>query len=182
MEGGFIKVSRKMLKWGWYDDPMTKVVFLDILLNANYQDGEYRGHKVLAGQCVIGRRAMAKRLGISEQNVRTAIKHLHESGEISTIKVTNKFSIVSIEKWGIYQGWYEPSNHQANQQLTNNQPTTNQQLTTSNKGIKNKGIKNNSYYSEDEKTRRARELDAFLEDTERRIAIGFSADDNDRLR
>ena len=180
---GYIKLSRKLLKWGWYGDPITKAVFLDILLNANYQDGEYRGHEVLAGECVIGRRTMAKRLGVSEQNIRTALKHLEQSGEISTTKITNRFKVVRVEKWDVYQGWYEVGNHQNNQQLTNNQPTTNQQLTTSNKGIKNKGINNNYYsYSDDEKKRRARELDAFLEDTERRMTIGFSADDDDGLR
>ncbi|MCQ2220101.1 MAG: hypothetical protein MJZ12_01835 [Prevotella sp.] len=180
---GYIKLSRKLLKWGWYGDPFTKAVFLDILLNANYQDGEYRGHKVLAGECVIGRKKLADRLGMSERNVRTALKHLQESGEISTIKSTNRFTIVKVEKWGVYQGWYETSDQQDDQQATNKRPTSDQQVTTSNKGINNKGISNNYYsYSDDEKKRRARELDAFLEDTERRMTIGFSADDNDGLR
>lgn len=143
MEGGFIKISRNLLNWGWYGDAMTKIVFLDILLNANYKDGEYRGHKVKAGECVIGRKAMAERLGISEQNVRTALTHLHDSGEIVTIKVTNKFRIVRVEKWAVYQGWYETSGRQSNQQVTSNRPASNQQVTTSNKG--NKGNKENNY-------------------------------------
>ena len=146
---GYIKLSRKLLKWGWYGDPITKAVFLDILLNANYQDGEYRGHKVHAGECVIGRKKMADRLGLSERNVRTALKHLQESGEISTTKSTNRFTIVKVEKWAVYQGWYETSDQQDDQQVTNSRPTSDQQPTTSNKGINNKGINNNySSYSE----------------------------------
>lgn len=134
---GFIKIHRGLLEWGWYKDANTMRVFMDILLNANYHDGEYMGHPVKAGQCVVGRKALAERLGISEQSVRTALSHLKSTGEI-TIKSTNKFSIVTIENWGKYQIQEErsnqQSNQQANQQLTNNQPTTNQQLTTSKKG------------------------------------------------
>lgn len=141
MNEGFIKINRKMLKWGWYSDPATKSVFLDILLNANYEDNEYRGHKIEKGEAVIGRRAMAKRLGLSEQQIRTALKHLKESGEISTTKVTNKFTVVRVENWEKYQAYQPTSNQPINQQVTNKQPTSNQQVTTSKK-LRNKEIKN----------------------------------------
>lgn len=140
---GYVKLHRKMLNWGWYSDGATMRVFLDILLNANYADGEYQGHEIKAGQCVIGRKRLAERLGLSEQTIRTALKHLESTGEI-TIESTNRFSVATIEKWADYQVCGEPTNQQTNQQLTNNQPTTNQpanqQLTTSKKK-KNKEIK-----------------------------------------
>lgn len=142
---GFIKIDRGILKWGWYDDPATKSVFLHLLLNANYEDGEYRGEKILAGQVVFGRKKYAEALGLSEQNVRTAIEHLHKTGEISTSKVTNKFTIINIEKWTDYQVKEDKANQQTNQRLTNDQPTTNQRLTTSKKE-RNKEIKKERIY------------------------------------
>lgn len=123
--GNYIKLFRKFQKWGWYNDPATKSVFLHLLLKANWQDGEYHGHKVGKGEVVFGRKKFAKDLGLSEQQVRTAIKHLHESGEISTTKTTNRFTIIKVEKWALYQGNNEASNQQTNQQATNKQPTTN---------------------------------------------------------
>ena len=122
---GYIKLHRKFRKWGWYDDANTTRVFLHLLLGARWTETEYRGEKLKAGDVLFGRKRFAKDLGISEQNVRTAIEHLLKTGEISTSKVTNRFTIFHVENWGSYQGQDEDTNQQTNQQLTNNQPTTN---------------------------------------------------------
>ena len=122
---GYIKLHRQITRWGWYDDPATKIVFLHLLLKANWHKSEYHGVTLEPGDVVFGRKKFAKELGLSEQNVRTAIRHLHETCEISTVKVTNRFSVIHVENWAIYQGQDEDANHQANQQLTNNQPATN---------------------------------------------------------
>ena len=99
---GYIKLHRKLLDWGWYKDPNTKAVFLHLLLTANFTESEYMGVKIYPGQTVIGRKALAKTLGMSEKNVRTALNHLKETNEI-TIKATNKYSIVTIVGWELYQ-------------------------------------------------------------------------------
>ena len=135
MSEGYIKLYKKMRDWGWYGDPATKIVFLELLLSAAWAEGEYRGVKVMPGDCIVGRKELAERLGLTEQNVRTALSHLEKTGEI-TRRATNKFTVVTIANWAFYQGGNGLTNQQANQQLTNNQPTTNQQLTTS-KNIKN---------------------------------------------
>lgn len=161
--GNFIKLNRSILKWGWYDDPITKAVFLHLLLNANWKESEYRGKKIGIGEVVYGRKKFAKELGLSEQNVRTAIKHLSETGEISTSKVTNKFTVIKIEKWTIYQGDSEKANQQTNQRLTNNQPTTNhiqegkkgrreerEREARARKGAKARGRKKNVWLTDEE--------------------------------
>ncbi len=130
-----ILLNRKIRQWGWYKNSNTKDVFLELLLTANWKDGEYLGHKVLRGQCVFGRKELAQNIGISEQAARTAINHLISTNEI-TINSTNKYSIATIVKYDDYQLSSLINNQQDNQQnnfpSTNNQPTTNQQLTTSN--------------------------------------------------
>lgn len=122
--GSYIKLFRKFTKWGWYSDPNTKSVFLHLLLNANWQDGEFKGETVRAGECIFGRKKAAIDLGLSERQVRTALDHLKKSGEISTTKTTNKFSIIKIEKWAFYQGGDGESDQQERQQATNKRPAS----------------------------------------------------------
>ena len=125
---GFIKLHRAMTEWGWYNDPITKAVFLHLLLTAQWSPGEFKGYSLEPGQAVFGIYALAEKLGVSPQNIRTALKHLKSTNEI-TIKSTNKFSVATIVNWEKYQGLEcEPNkqtNKQSNQQLTNNQQTTN---------------------------------------------------------
>lgn len=168
---GYIKLWRDLRQWEWYAEPFTKIVFIDILLSAQYSDTEYKGVPVKAGQAVIGINAIAARNGLSPQNVRTAIKHLKKTGEISTSKVTNRFTVVTVENWAKFQEFSTGANTQANKQLTSNQQAANKQVTTY-KNIRKKEDKKERIIIKgfDEKEERRRALDAFLEDAERRAA------------
>lgn len=99
---GYIKLYRKLTEWGWYKDVNTKAVFLHLLLTANYKETEYMGMTIYPGQTVIGRKALAKTLGLSERNIRTSLNRLKSTNEV-TIKTTNKFSVVTIVNWESYQ-------------------------------------------------------------------------------
>lgn len=141
---GFIKIHRKVIDWGWYSDPITKAVFLHLLLTANFKDTEYRGVKIGTGQTVIGLKALADRLGLTTRNVRTALAHLEATGEITKIS-TNKFTVVTITNWAKYQLCDEqPTNNRqtTDKQLTNNRQTTDKQLTTPEEGKNEKNEKN----------------------------------------
>ena len=126
---GYLKLYRSMTTWEWYKDTNTKIVFLHLLLNANWEPSRYMGHDVPKGGLVVGRKKLAEELGISEQTVRTALEHLKSTNEI-TIKSTNKFSIVTIVNWDKFQGCEEEITNKVTNETTNSQPTTNQQLTT----------------------------------------------------
>lgn len=142
MEQGWIKLHRSLLEWEWYDDPNTLRLWLHLLLTANHQENKWHGLEIKRGDVVTGRIELAKRLGISEQSIRTSLTKLKSTSNI-TIKTTNKYSVISIKSYNDYQ--------QINQQITNNQPTTNQQLTT-NKNDKNEIMKRNIYTSLDSLT------------------------------
>ena len=129
---GFVKLHRKMIEWGWYSDCVVKDVFLHILMVAAFKPGQYLGHEIQPGQAVIGRKKLADELGFSEQQVRTALKKLECTGEI-TLFSTNKFTIATVENWAFYQG----DDFDNNQQSTNNQPTNNQQITNNQPHLKN---------------------------------------------
>ena len=135
----YIKVFRKLLRWGWYGDTNTFRVFMHILLTANYTPKEYKGEMIGAGECIFGRKAWSEKLGLSEQQIRTAINHLKSTNEITT-KSTNKFTIIHVEKWEFWQFFEgDPTNEPTND-YANEQPTSNQQLTTpkESKNIRNK--------------------------------------------
>ncbi len=141
---GFISLDRKIILWEWYNDANTLRVFLHLLLLANHTDGNFKGVPIKRGQRMIGRDKLSKELHLSAQAIRTALKRLQKTNEI-TIKATTKYSIVTICKYDSYQDTKKKNNQHANQPITNKttneQPTTNQQLTINN----NDNKENNDY-------------------------------------
>ena len=133
---GWIKIHRKLLDWGWFTDPNTLSVFLFLLLKANIKDGEFLGHTIRRGECAASLPTISKGTGLTIQNVRTALKHLESTGEV-TCTGYPKFSVFTVSNYDRYQLTNtEPNieltgNQQAtNIELTGNQQATNRQLTT----------------------------------------------------
>jgi hypothetical protein len=122
---GWIKLHRKFLEWGWYDDVNTFKVFIHILLSVNSKPGTWRGIDIEPGQLITGRLELANRLKLSEMQIRTALNKLKSTNEI-TIKTTPQYSVITVKNWTDYQH----DNQQNNQQITNKQPTNNQRITT----------------------------------------------------
>ena len=143
---GWIKIHRKFLEWQWYSDINTKVVFLHLLLSANYEPKKWLEYTIDRGQVVVGRKALSESLNLSEQQIRTAFKKLESSGNITT-KSTNRFTIVTICNYDKYQqvdNDEQPTEQPTiNQQITNNQPTDNHNIR--NKEIKKERIEEYSF-------------------------------------
>lgn len=130
---GWIKLHRSLTDWEWYHNSDIKSLFIHLVLTANHKDGKWQGNEVKMGQVITGRKALSEQTGISQQKVRTCLKRLKNSEEI-TVKSTSKFSIITILNYAKYQG----PESKANQQLTSNQPATNQQSTTNKNDKKEK--------------------------------------------
>jgi len=126
---GFIKLHRQILDWGWYRDNNTKMLFLHILLKANFKPGNWLGTTILPGQFVTGRQKLSSETGLTEREIRTSLQRLTQTGEI-TIKTTNRFSIITVSKWESYQ----LINNCNDQQTTNKRPANDQQTTTIEEG------------------------------------------------
>ncbi|MEG1074910.1 MAG: hypothetical protein RSF84_07205 [Ruthenibacterium sp.] len=126
-------VHRSLLDWEWYSDINTKVLFLHLLLTVNYEPQKWRGKIIERGQRVVGRKNLSVETSLSEQNIRTSLKRLISTNEI-TIQSTKEYSVITINNYDKYQA--------LEQQLTNSQPTANQQLTTMEESNKaNKAIR-----------------------------------------
>ncbi len=136
---GWIKIHRKLLESPLFRNPDLLRTWVYFLLKATHRPIKqvvgFQEVDLEPGQFVFGRKKAAQDIGISEQTLRTCLKYLliHEN---LTIKATNKFSVITIVNWHIYQSGEDGDNQQINQRLTSSQPTTNQQVTT-NKNDKN---------------------------------------------
>lgn len=125
MNSNWIKLYSDFLNWEWYTDNNTKALFIHCLLKANWKTGNFQGQEILRGSFVTSLAHLSKETGLTIQQTRTALEHLISTGEI-TSKITNKYRIITITKYDMYQDI--TSKITSNQQATNNQ--SNKQLTT----------------------------------------------------
>lgn len=141
---GFVKIFRSFLEWEWHDDPNTVTVFIHCLLLANYKDTKWHGVEVPRGCFISSISSLAQKTGLSERNIRTAIKHLKESGNL-TSKSTNKFTLFKVENYDSYQADDGQPDRQATgkRQADDKQPTTSKEI----KKERNKEVKNDDDHS-----------------------------------
>ena len=99
---GFIKLHKQLKHWEWYKDANTMRVFIHCLINANFKDSNVIGTNVLRGQLLAGRELLAEELGLSISNVRTSLKKLQSTGEIS-ITSNRRGTVITINNYDSYQ-------------------------------------------------------------------------------
>lgn len=141
--GGFIKLFRQILDWEWYDDLPTCRLFIHLLLKANYAERNWHGQTIERGSCITSYATLASETGLSQEQIKRALKNLTKTGEIKRI-ATNKNTVICVVKYADFQGFGFEYNEQTtskeqaeNKQKTNEQQTNNKQTTTT-KEIKNK--------------------------------------------
>jgi biotin operon repressor len=117
---GYVLFHRQIVDWEWYTDVNTKALFIHLVVTANFKDTRFLGKKIRRGQIVTSLPKLAEETGLSIQNVRTAIKHLISTGEI-TDESKRGYRIITVVKYDDYQ---IPTD-----KLTVDQQTTNRQLT-----------------------------------------------------
>lgn len=118
---GYIKLYRKFLDWWWYSDIVVKSVFLHILLNVSYKDFEWKGNKYKAGQLITSRPRLATQIGISMQQLKTALNKLSKSGVIN-LQSTNQYTVITVLNWGLYQVEDNEEQPTKRSQSTDDQP------------------------------------------------------------
>lgn len=130
---GWIKIHRSLLEWEWYSDTNCVRLALHFLLKANYQSVKWRGMDIERGQFITSRAKLSAETSLSDREIRTAIDKLAKS-EFSTIRTTNKFTIVTVCNYDKYQSQTSderPAESPTDdQQATNERPAKDQQETT----------------------------------------------------
>jgi DNA-binding transcriptional regulator YhcF (GntR family) len=146
MCGNFIKIDRKITKWEWWSDINTFRVFIYMLISAYWTDGNYKGKPIPRGSFPSTIPNLARETSLTENEIRTTLKHLQSTGEI-TVKSTNKFTVFTIKNYDLYQ----TINEQNNKQITNKSQAINKLLT-------------NNILKEDDKIKNERNSNGNLEE------------------
>ena len=145
---GWIKLHRSLLGWEWYNDVNTKMLFLHLLLKANYEDKKWQGIDIPKGSCITSINHLAEELNLTPRKIRTSLNHLILTKEV-TIQTTKKYTRVIIENWEKYQ-CYDNEIDKANDKGSDNPPT---QYRQQHKNIKNININIlNKYIGDQPKT------------------------------
>ena len=145
---GWVKLYRKMEKWGWYDDLAVKSAFLHCLLKANIEDTEWHGEYLPAGSFITSIANFSAESGLSKNQTRRAWKCLEKSGEI-TRKAHNRYTQIIVNNWAKFQSYERTGTNKPqtdHKQSTNKPQTDHKQSTTDKeyKNIRNKELKNNT--------------------------------------
>ena len=106
--GGYIRLYRSLLDWEWFQDSTTLHVFLFLLLSACFKPIRHAGMDLAPGQLITARRVIAQRTGLTESQVRTALKHLESTHEI-TLKSNRHFSLITLTNFDRYQHMLSPT-------------------------------------------------------------------------
>lgn len=101
-ENSWIKLPRKFMNWQWYQDAKMVHLYLYLLLNANIEDNYYFGICIQRGECLVSLTTLESDTGISRMSLKTCLKRLKESREISYRKL-NKGRIIVLSNFSMFQ-------------------------------------------------------------------------------
>lgn len=122
---GWIALHRSILDWEWCDDHNTFRLFIFMLLSANHKDKKWRGIEVKRGSFISGRIKLSEKTGLSERNIRTCLKRLETSSEVTIIK-TPKGTVFTMNNYNLYQNMTS----ETSSEVTKERPASDQQVTT----------------------------------------------------
>lgn len=118
---GYIKIYRNILEWEWWDDINTYRLFTYMVLKANWKDGRFKGLDIPKGSFVSSVGKMADETSLTVNEVRTALKHLISTNEI-TSNPHGKFTVFTVNNYCLYQ--------EDNEQITSKPREDNKQVTS----------------------------------------------------
>lgn len=127
MHRGYVKLWRKSLESGLLQNAEAWQLMTWCLLKATHKP-----HKQLVGssiielqkgQLIFGRKKAAEELKTTERKIRTCLKLLENFGFL-TIKATNKYSVITLINWDVYQASDQQNDQQGDQETTSKRPAS----------------------------------------------------------
>lgn len=104
---GYIKLFRKITEWEWFNDPNVLVVWIHLLLDANWEDGEWRGIKVPRGSLVTSLPRLSAETGLTIKQLRIVLDKLERGTIIGRKRAGERAgdgTMITICKYEDYQG------------------------------------------------------------------------------
>ncbi|MBR5088287.1 MAG: hypothetical protein IK093_02555 [Ruminiclostridium sp.] len=99
---GWISLHRKILDWEWYSNIYTRALFIHLLIIAAWKPTVKKGIELQRGQCLASLKELELGCSLSTQQLRTAIKHLETTQEITQSQV-GKYRIITLNNYNKYQ-------------------------------------------------------------------------------
>jgi hypothetical protein len=141
-EGEYIKVFRKIVNWEWYTDINTKVLFLHCLIRANWRPGRYKGREYKRGQFFASIDKLSRETGLTNRQVRTALKHLEMTNEV-TRSDAGKYSLFTVASFDKYQGKRHEKRQEDDMETDMETDSKNDKVVTRQRQGSDMGYKNN---------------------------------------
>lgn len=145
----WIKLYKKFTQWQWYTDNNVKIVFIHLLLTANWQAKKWQGIVINPGELVTSYQNLSSELNLPLHCVRRAIEKLVKTNCVEK-KSTNKFTLLKLVNYTLYQSM-PPAEEQTNDTQTSISRQTDGIQTATTKEIKNKRIKEGYIYPRNNK-------------------------------
>lgn len=123
----YVKLFRKMFNWQWFTDVNTCHLFVVCVLKANWKPGYWKGQPYDRGQFYTSLESLAELSGLSVQQVRTSLKKLKSTNDLTEI-TTNKNRLITVVHYDLYQGKQQGYQQTSNKQITNKQQTNNNSI------------------------------------------------------
>lgn len=143
LKEGYIKIYKKIIKSAVWNDSKTLQLWIYCLLRANFEAREiyFAGQtfKLKKGQFISSINNIAKDCNLTIQQTRSRLillKNPKMPTSKITIKTTNKFSLITVINYTLYQDRNKQNNKQTNKPATNQQ----QQSNNNNKNINKENL------------------------------------------
>lgn len=98
----FIKIDRNLVNWRWFKNKNTLIVWLWLLMAANIKDNDFEKETIHRGEVPTSRKSISAATGLTEREVRTALNHLKETGEVS-VRIRHNYQVITILNYELYQ-------------------------------------------------------------------------------
>ena len=152
IEDGYIKLSRRIFNSKTFSNlnAIQKLITIYLILMANYQDNQWWNHhekkfiNIKRGSFITSIESIKKKIKdrlVTTQKIRTLLNIL-KNMQFLTMETTNKYTLVTIIKYDLYQNGESYSNKQINELVTSKQQGDNKVITTNNNVKKEKNEKN----------------------------------------
>jgi len=152
IEDGYVKISRRVFYSKTFSslNAIQKLITIYLILMANHQDNQWWNHhekkfiNIKRGSFITSIESIKKKIKdrlVTTQKIRTLLNIL-KNMQFLTMETTNKYTLVTIIKYDLYQNGESYSNKQINELVTSKQQGDNKVITTNNNVKKEKNEKN----------------------------------------
>ena len=128
MDRGWVKIWRRTKdSWVWAD-PKRFRAWASLLIDASHKEGwvHHPSHppvKVMPGQILTSKLKLAEEWDMARNTVKSFLAELEAAQQIEQL-ITNRYTLITIKNWELYQGADQPVDQQSDQPLTSSRPAT----------------------------------------------------------